>query len=178
MQLKYFSLVFIVLISSCAQQSTLEMTSPSLTEVRATPDQYRGQSIHWGGEIAAVTNNADETRFEIVQHSLNRHGKPIGDETQGRFFAYISGFVDPTIYKSGRLISVKGNYIRMLESQVGNYKTEFPEIRVSSHKLWPIEPKVIYNDDPWRNTYGGWNAVYPGWGFPHHHFGVGIGISR
>ncbi len=61
--------------------------------------------VRWGGLIARVDNQREETTLEIVEQPLDERGRPVADdESGGRFFARIPGFLDPAIYAVGRSI--------------------------------------------------------------------------
>ncbi|GAD81310.1 Slp family lipoprotein [Vibrio ezurae] len=105
--------------------------------------------LRLGGVIAKVTNLESKTRLELVNLPINSGGKPdINVEPQGRFVAYIDGFVDPTTFSEGRLVTVLGKADGIEEGKVGEFNYRFPVMKASGYHLWQIREKVIVYDQP------------------------------
>jgi outer membrane lipoprotein len=135
---------------------------PPLAAVRAQPEAFLQKPVRWGGLIARVDNQRAETTLEIVEQPLDGRGRPVADdESGGRFFARIPGFLDPAIYAVGRSITVVGLLTGTTPGQVGDYRATYPVVTVERHRLWPARraPEVIYVPDPF-----GYSPFYP-WGY-------------
>ncbi|MCE0492911.1 Slp family lipoprotein [Vibrio salinus] len=144
-----FLIVVTVLLSACATIPP-ELTSSDTSLVTS----YKvwktgisdGREIRLGGVIATVENLKDKTRLEIVNVPLTGSGKPdINVEPEGRFIAYIKGFMDPVTLSKGRLISVLGQTAGTEVARVGQYQGTFPVMNVTGFHLWRIENQVIIN---------------------------------
>lgn len=62
-----------------------------------------------GGVVANISNQKDRTRVELVNLPIDSAGRPnIHQEPQGRFVAYVPGFLDPITYGEGRLLTLYG----------------------------------------------------------------------
>lgn len=140
-----------------------DFPGPPLAVVRAQPDAFLQAPVRWGGVIARVDNRREETELEIVEQPLSARGRPVAnDDSAGRFFARIPGFLDPAIYAAGRSITVIGRLTSAAPGQVGDYRATYPVVTVEDHRLWPERraPEVIYAPNPY--WYG---PVYYPWGY-------------
>ncbi len=121
--------------------------SPDLATVRGAPEAHQGETVRWGGTIAAVDNREDETLIAVVARDLQRHGQPReGDTTPGRFLARIDGFLDPAIYRTGRPITVRGTVDGTRKRAVGDYEYDHVVVATTGHHLWP-QPTARERDD-------------------------------
>lgn len=112
--------------------------SPSIDAVRADPQAHRGERVRWGGTIAGVENRAERTLIEVVGRPLNPGGRPDKDgTTPGRFLARVEGFLDPAVYKEGRLLTVVGRLDDATVRPVGDYPYRYPVVATDGYYLWP-----------------------------------------
>lgn len=174
------AVVAVALLGACASpvpRAIQEQPKPSLqlAEVRtgALPVDTR---VRWGGTIATLEHKANESWLEIVERPLDRDGRPLrGDRSGGRFLVRIAGFLEPTVYKDGRLITVSGILEARERRRIGDYEYDYVIVKAQDYYLWPrqaerrnIEPAPYGWYDPWypRGYPWGW------WGYPyydHHH---------
>lgn len=154
-----------VLLSGCVtypiaknlQQQAKPLT---LSQVAANPGACQGTIVIWGGRIIKTVNEVNSSAIYVLQLPLDSSGKPRVDaNTSGRFIASSPGFLDPEVYKPGRLITVAGA-ITGLESQpVQKAKYNYPVLDIKQIHLWPVERRYYY--------YPGWGweyyPYYPGW---------------
>ena len=78
-------------------------------ELQATPAAFTNRQIVLGGVIVKTTNKDEGTLLEIYQTRLDYSNRPVDvDISQGRFLALHKGFLDGTIYRPGRKITVVG----------------------------------------------------------------------
>lgn len=171
-----FLLLLQLLLAGCASNLPQAIREPppedlALSRVRQDPEAYIGQAIRWGGTIAGVDNRAEETCLEVVGRDLQSSGKPIStDSSHGRFLACINQFLDPVIYKDGRLVTVAGTLEAVERKPVGEYPYVYPVVQVRNLHLWQIEPeRVYYEPDPfWYDPFwpGPYYYRYPRFGPP------------
>jgi len=124
---------------------------PTLAVARAQPEAYLQTRVRWGGVVARVDNQREETWLEIVEQPLGNNGRPTGaDASAGRFLARFPSFLDPAIYAAGRAITVVGPLTGTMPGQVGDYRTTYLVVTVEFHRLWSESrpPEVIYLPDP------------------------------
>ncbi|MDC0611548.1 Slp family lipoprotein [Vibrio sp.] len=136
-----------LVLSGCVTMPTeLTTTNPNVITdysrwLKETP---AGTQVRLGGVIASVTNLKNRTRIEVVNLPLTSAGRPnLNFEPQGRFIAYINGFIDPVTLSKGRLLSMLGTSQAPEESKVGEFNGQFPVMNVDSYHLWRIEERVV-----------------------------------
>lgn len=159
-------------LSGCATQAPAPIAeapphNPSISQVRAQPNDYQGIQARWGGTIAAVENREQETRLLIVGWPLDDKGEPqVSTTSQGRFMAKINGFLDPAVYSTGRLVTVVGTIVGSESRKIGSYSYLYPVIAAEHYYLWPRQAA----------RYRGYYSCYdPFWwyGPPFSRFGYG-----
>lgn len=133
----------------------------SLAEVQATPAAYKGKIVIWGGRIIQTFNDTNGAAIYIAKLPLNRHEKPDANvDTRGRFVAHSPGFIDPAVFRRGRLVTVAGKVTGLKFRRIQKIKYPYPVLSVKELHLWPL-PKKYYND-----YYYGTYPVYPAlWGW-------------
>lgn len=136
----------------------------SVNQVQKEVEPFIGHRVRWGGTIIAVENMKDKTVIELLSRPLSKGGEPIADNPGiGRFLARTAGFVDPTEYPLGRLLTVSGTIDKLITRSVGEYPYRYPVVEIDTLYLWPVpqpyrEPPPYY----WGPFYSPW---YPTW---HH----------
>lgn len=126
--------------------------APTLEQARQQPDAARGETVRFGGQIAAVDNRSETTLIEVVGRQLGRDGRPAADgASRGRFLAVFEGFLDPAVYEQGRQLTVVGELDGTEPRKVGEHSYPYPRVRVRGHHLWPeLRPMPpAYYHDPW-----------------------------
>lgn len=97
----------------------------------------QGELARWGGVIANVSNNSDNTMLEIVYFDLKSTTRPIAkDDTKGRFRVYYKGLLDPIIYKVGRSITAIGTISPSEKGKIGEHDYVYPVIKADHVHLW------------------------------------------
>ncbi len=178
MDSKRLFLVTLFLLTGCANNLPVEIStpvegSPQLAEVLQDLDAYKGKIVRWGGSIASVENKKDETWVELVSRELSRNGRPKdNDRSEGRFLAKVSKFLDPEIYKKGRLVTVYGELAGGQEGVIGEKPYIFLVVKTKKILMWteyrdpPPTPYYHRYYDPYWGTY--WD---PYWGlYSRRHF--------
>ncbi|CAH0533284.1 Outer membrane protein Slp [Vibrio stylophorae] len=146
----YLAALLTLTLSACSTTpQSLQSSAENLITQYAELNQAQiKQPVRLGGVIAKVDNLAERTRVEIVSLPLSSSGRPdINANTQGRFVAYIDGFVEPVAFHPGRLISVLGQYSGQEQGKIGEYNYTFPVLMVSGTQLWNVSQEVIIYDD-------------------------------
>lgn len=133
-----------------------DQTAP-FAAVRENPAAHVGRHLLVGGAVARISNTPEGAELEVVQFPLGSSDRP--DEKKGsggRFLARSRAFLDPLIYKPGRLVTlvgkVTGEVTRPLEGV--NYRYPVLEVR----EIHPWKPEDPYAPPPF-------------------HFGIGVGIG-
>ncbi len=121
------------------------------------PEGYKGKWVMFGGSIVGARTERDGRTFlEILQKPVDRDGRPYyrSDETGGRFMAVSSEFMDPAIYRRGRLITVVGEVVGESVRPIDQLTYRYPLLAVQAVHLW--EPSYNYG--------------------PRYSIGVGVGV--
>lgn len=137
--------------------------TPLISYQSATQGGVQQGTARWSGVIAKVQNNANDTRLEVVYFPANASGRPqVADQTDGRFVAYIQGFVDPMVYQQGKAVTVLGNLSQPEAGMVDQYQYVYPVVKEAKVYLWPKQQETRVDViDPWPM----WRAPYPYWGY-------------
>jgi outer membrane lipoprotein len=148
---------FLLIFAGCASKPASSISQAvvddvSLTQARAEGDPFLASTVRWGGVVTEVENKADKTWVFLVQRALGDEHKPITDgDSEGRFIASFTGFIDPLVYKAGRPLTVVGGIEGSIVRAIGEYDYNFPIVAVGDSHLWaePVKTKVIYAPAPY-----------------------------
>lgn len=140
--MRIVSLLFVTLLTACsAAKPSLFATSAndiSYQQLIQRVDQYQHETVRWGGVIVEVENTEDRARLTVVHFPLTRYGKPItSKDSDGRFVVLSERFLDPIIYKKGKLITVIGQVDGFETQQVDRRTLTLPIILLQENYLWP-----------------------------------------
>lgn len=113
----------------------------------------------WSGVIAKVQNNSKDTRLEIVYFPAGGSGRPLVEKnTEGRFVAYVSGFLDPVVYQTGKQVTVLGQLAPFEQGKVDNYHYSYPVLQQAKVHLWPKQTEATRIE---VDTFPWWRQPYP-----------------
>ncbi len=74
--------------------------SAPFSEIRKTPEKFKGAVVLWGGVIIETVNRQDTTSVRVMQTALDFQGRPTDlDRSEGRFIVVVDRFLDPDIFK-------------------------------------------------------------------------------
>ena len=182
MDSKRLFVITLLFLTGCASNLPVELTtpiegSPQVSEVLQNIDAHNGELVRWGGSIASIDNKENETWVEIVSRELNRSGRPKrSDQTSGRFLAKVNDFLDPEIYKNGRLVTIYGELAGGQDGKIGEQSYTFPVVNSKKAYMWseyrdplsaPYYRRPYY--DPFYDPY--WDLHYRHryfYGHPHY----------
>jgi len=154
-------------IMLCACSSIPEkLQLPETTNLVALSVQqdHQGEIGRWGGVIADVKNNADNTMIEVVSFKLTSSTRPKpSTETQGRFRLYYDGLLDPVIYQKGSSITAVGTVQGAEEGKIGEHQYKFPVLKASHVHLWKKIQRIDVNviPDPFMYSPYRWRTPLP-----------------
>ena len=105
--------------------------------LQKSPDDMKGKIVLLGGQIIATTPKADETWIEILEKPLDSQQRPLDtDQSAGRFLVRFKGFLDPSIYETGRKLTVAGQVEGKLIRPLNETYYTYPLITAREHYLW------------------------------------------
>ncbi len=106
-------------------------------------DSNMPMKVRWGGVVARVENQSDQSIIEVVAKPLSHAARPQeGDVSGGRFLAVVPQFIDPVIYEQGREVTFVGELIETIEGKIGETKYIYPVLKVSGHHLWKKRSEI------------------------------------
>ena len=153
-------LLFGLLTGGCTTTPVFKTSGvdPTLTpqQVLAEPASSLGKTVLWGGTILDTRNLKDATRIEILAYPLDSsHWPAQEDQPLGRFIIEHPGYLEPTSYAQGRVLTVLGRVGNSQSGKVGESEYTYPLIIAEQLHLWP-------RDSRQSNT--------------RFHLGIGIGL--
>lgn len=125
--------------------------------VRENPTAHAGRHLLVGGAVARVSNTPEGAELEVVQLPLSSSDRP--DEkkgSEGRFLARNRDFLDPLIYKPGRMVTLVGKVTGEVTRPLDGVDYRYPILAVREIHVW--RPEDPYAPSP-------------------VHFGIGVGIG-
>ena len=134
--------------------------------VQQDPDWYVGKMVLWGGVIVEITNKQSETDLKVRQTELDVEKRPKDlDRSAGRFIVRYAGFLDPAIYRAGRLITVAGKVDGREAHPMGNIQYFYPVLQTKEIHLWESQ-EYMRPAYPYYWDYPYWHRHPWGWYWP------------
>ena len=152
---KLFLGVILVFMVGCASLPATLVTKSKdpitdLTVILQHPQANQDKEVRLGGLIASIRNEQQQTRIEMVAMPLTADGRPIlNAQSQGRFIAYVHGFLEPLEYAKGRLLTVVGQFSGDEQGKIGKYPYTFPVVQVTGEQLWHVQQQIQLDDPLW-----------------------------
>lgn len=136
----------------------------ALTPARVESAQF-GTPVRWGGVILNTRHDQNQTCFEVLSRSLDKHLRPeLEDDTAGRYIACADGFYDPVVFSRGREVTLTGTVTEFRYRPLEKFNYRYPVVDIDELVLWQKRRKVlVYNHHggPWYGGY--WGRPY--WGY-------------
>ena len=128
-------------------------------QVQVNPEPTRGAVVIWGGRIVTTINTPNGGEIYVLELPLGRKEKPNGDyaASAGRFIILSPGYLDPAVYRRGRLVTVAGRTQGVRNERLQNIMYRYPVLSIQQIHLWVTRER----DNPlWWD--GGTSWYYPG----------------
>lgn len=141
-----------------------EFTIQSLKQIEQDDYACKCKKVRLAGKVITATALKTQTKVEVMSLPVASYSaKPvITSQTDGRFIAYLNGFVDPESLNN-QYISVAGTLTGKEKGKIDQADYEFPVIQTTVYKQWRQRQEYDYDDYYWDDYYyGGF-----GWGRPH-----------
>lgn len=131
----------VLITAGCGPSLSNEITQRAVKApfkaVQENISEYEGKTFVWGGYIANATHEPGETLIEIIENPGASGGGIVDpDISGGRFVASFPGFLDSSIYRPGRIITVGGAIAGSKIKQVENMSYSLPVLKAEEHFLW------------------------------------------
>lgn len=130
------------------------------------PQDYdcRCVKVRLGGKVISATALKNQTKVEVLNQTVAYFSaKPIIDShSNGRFIAYLNGFVDPENLKD-QYITIAGVLSGKEQGKIDQADYRYPVVQAHQYRLWKLVQEYYYDPDDMYD-YG---PFYPyGWGAP------------
>lgn len=172
------------LLPACAPPSFIPASlqtqvdrSLTYSQLKDSPDSYRGRLIVLGGEVLTAKRLKDGTRIEVLQLPLDDSQRPESDRTasEGRFVGIQKGFLDPATLPGGTRVTLVGEVTGVMTLPLDETEYAYPTLEVKTLKVWPDwtawrDGSPAYRSPLWGPYWGGGylRSPYrwgPGWGY-------------
>jgi outer membrane lipoprotein len=162
--MKWLTYMLPLFLIACSSLPKTIQDPPSydlqLENVAGQAENYVNHPIRWGGKIVTVNNDNEQSLLQIVQFPLNSYGKPVVDkDSQGRFLLQTEQFLDPEVYKPGKLVTFSGTIHSEQQRLIDKKTLYLPVVQMAVSHLWSKQQSV-------RPYYGGrYLDPYQGYGY-------------
>ena len=141
---RFIFLSLFSLLASCANTPEFDTTQVdrSLTPqgVVAEPEFDRNKMALWGGTILDIRNLKDSTHIEVLAYPLDSSFRPLLESKPlGRFIVQYPGYLEPSTYAQGRLLSVVGRVTDNQTGYVGESTYTYAVINSEHVHLWSLD---------------------------------------
>lgn len=127
-----------------------------------------GKQARWGGVIVAVKNLQQQTMLELVHYDAYSSSRPkVTDESKGRFRVYVQQFLEPGIFKSGRMVSALGTIAPPENGKVGEYEINYPVLTDAQVHIWPEEKERDSRAELWADPFWPYSSR---WYWQRYHY--------
>jgi outer membrane lipoprotein len=165
-----FILLFFCISCSPFSREIIRQSDEQLTipEVQQNPGKYMKRQVLWGGIIIETKNQKNNTTLiKVLKSELDYTKEPKATGTpEGRFVISYRGFLDPFIYREGRLITVAGEIAGIKGFPLGDSSYAYPVVSARQIHLWEYGyyrdnyPPPYWHDPFWWSNYPFWDN-YP-----------------
>lgn len=148
-----------------------------LMQVTGTPDAYTGTVVIWGGRIIRTVN--DERGGALYVLALPVRPEDEQPERRGfstgRFIARSPDYLDPEVFRQGRLVTVAGRITGVARDVLPQIEQPYPVVALQEVQLWnPTQDFESYpgwswgapgSDQDWEWSWSGlgWAGGEPAW---------------
>ncbi len=144
--------------------------SLTFSQIKETPDEYKGKLVILGGKILEAKRRKDSTELTILQLPLVRGREPTQELTrsQGRFIAEQQSFLDPATVPPGTRITLVGEIMGSRTKSLDETEYHYPTLIIKHYRVWntyPVEDQRYAPRYPyWGPYWGPYPFVYSYWG--------------
>lgn len=137
----FTALLLLSILQGCSTAPEFKTTEVDKTltpqSVISEPNSSQGKIALWGGTILDIRNLKNNTRIEVLAYPLDSSYRPLIDNKPlGRFIILHAGYLEPTTYAQGELLSVMGNISESQKGKIGETLYTYPVIKAQQLHLW------------------------------------------
>ncbi|MDH5472346.1 MAG: Slp family lipoprotein [Gammaproteobacteria bacterium] len=139
-----FFVILLGLLNGCATTPAFDTSKvdASLTPKSVIAEQKinLGKQVLWGGVILSIKNLKDSTQIEVLAYPLDSYHAPQKDKDPlGRFIIKQPGYLEPTSYAQGKMVTVSGEIKTIQKGSVGESEYSYPVIYSQQLHLWTTD---------------------------------------
>jgi len=120
----------------------------SFEQIKESPSTYQGSVVIVGGEVLLAKRFKDHTRLIVLELPLSPSNQPATKRTQseGRFIAQQSEFLDPATVPPGTRVTVVGEVSGSTTEWLDEMKYNYPILKIKHLEVWPsaLPPPYMY----------------------------------
>jgi len=151
----------------------------TFSQLKESPDSYRGRLVVLGGEVLSAKRLKAGTRLEVLQLPLDSASEPEADRTasEGRFLAMQQDFLDPATLPEGTRVTIVGEVTGATTLPLDEVEYIYPTLEIKHLKVWPgltaaapIYPSTMgpywspywmpFSGPYWGGPFSYWNSPY------------------
>jgi outer membrane lipoprotein len=143
---RFFMLCFFAaFIVSCAHVISREYRDSASRDVSfrllaSNPDSYLKDLFIFGGIIVKTTASNQGSEIEAVHTPIDRFGNIVDrDISEGRFIIVSPRYLDPSIYRKDRAVTVAGVFMGNRQKKLEGIEYTYPVIEARELYLWREE---------------------------------------
>ncbi|MGA1874108.1 MAG: Slp family lipoprotein [bacterium] len=135
-------MLFSLALAGCAhvisgESRRLAATNVPFQWIAHNPEGYKGVFVIWGGQIIETRNLREGAHLVILQRPLGYSEEPlIESNSGGRFLVLYKGFLDPSIYQSGKIVTVAGIIEGEKTLPLDEIEYRYPYLNAKEIHLW------------------------------------------
>jgi outer membrane lipoprotein len=119
--------------------------------VLQNPDAYVGGIVLWGGIIIKATPLKNGSELIVLETPIGRDEIPkSASQSEGRFIAVSSKFLDPAIYTRGKRITLAGKITGKKTLILGETTYTYPVIQIRQLVYWEMRLSYDFPNDYWE----------------------------
>jgi outer membrane lipoprotein len=146
----------------------------SFTQLRESPDSYRGKMVVVGGQVLKAKRLPEGTQIEVLQLPLEDSLAPAKDRgtSQGRFLALQRASLDPATLAAGTRVTIIGEVTGATTDRLDEAEYRYPTLDVRHMHVWDNA------SDTSGRASGSWWGIFGGVGIGSGGGSVGgVGIG-
>lgn len=156
--MKKFTLITIccVFLTACISippgLQTENVDIQALTQINAEDYTCGCKKVRLGGQIISAVALKKQTKLEILSFPISKYSaKPnLEKQSDGRFIAYLEGFVDPKVLQD-QYITVVGKLILQEKGNIDQAEYTYPVVQVENYKRWNVSLEY-YDPNDWEGS--------------------------
>jgi len=123
--------------------------------LKAEPEKFKGRVVVIGGKVLGAKRLKEGTQIEVLQLPLDKADGPIMNlvNSQGRFLAYQTEFLDPATIPAGTQVSMIAELTGTKTLPLDEVDYTYPTLKIRTLKIWPEYDYYYWYWRPWSRPY-------------------------